>query len=402
MEKDSVLIAGEWGDNPKLKARRMKDGRRALYLEYYLNYDRSKTDGISAKRRKVALNLYYHENPKGGIERERKRDALEEARSIWIKEMKNLKGQNPTTYVNSRWAGNGDLLEVFRRNIYRYFDDFISHYEKSDIRNIELSVRRFREFTRAERPLIADKLPSEAITPDLIRSFVFWLRENWKGTGPASAYKRFKKVINQAAKDKILDVNPCDGISCPEGHPLNNDILSSEEVERLYNTHLEGRHEENTEIRKAVIFSINTGIRHEDIRELTYRNIDYGNQMIRFFQKKVKGSSSEMLQIPIREDILKMIGQPPENKDTRLFDLPSHDYCNRYLRIWIKAAGIDKNITWHKLRHTAGTMIQKATGNIKTTSELLGHSSIRHTQRYTHATGEDIREGINTFPEIPE
>lgn len=402
----AVIICGEWGDDVKLKARTMKDGRRALYLEYYLGYEKTGTDGmqtkVSAKRRKVALGLYYQDPPKGGIERQQKRQTLEEAREIWIKEVKNMKGQEPASYVNSRWAGSGDLLEVYRKNIYKYFDYFIKHYDKTDIRNIELSIRRFKEYTSAKRPIIANCLPSNAITPDIIKDFVSWLRENWEGTGPASAYKRFKKVIHQAVNDSIIDRNPCDGISCPEGQPLNNDVLSPDEVTRLYNTRPDGQHEENTEIRRAAILSINTGIRHEDIRLLTYRNIDYGNQMIRFSQKKVKGSSHEFQQIPVRADILNMIGAAPENKDEKLFKLPSHSYCNRYLKIWLQAAGIDKNITWHKLRHTAGTMIQKATGNINTTKELLGHSRIRHTQRYTHATGEDVREGINDFPEIPD
>ena len=48
----------------------------------------------------------------------------------------------------------------------------------------------------------------------------------------------------------------------------------------------------------------------------------------------------------------------------------------------------------HDLRHTAGTNILRATGNLVLAQNLLGHTSISTTRRYSHATSDDLREGL--------
>jgi site-specific recombinase XerD len=49
---------------------------------------------------------------------------------------------------------------------------------------------------------------------------------------------------------------------------------------------------------------------------------------------------------------------------------------------WAKKAGINKKITFHSARHTFATLCLTAGIDIYTTSQLLGHANIFHTQRY--------------------
>jgi hypothetical protein len=60
---------------------------------------------------------------------------------------------------------------------------------------------------------------------------------------------------------------------------------------------------------------------------------------------------------------------------------------------WIDGAGIARRVRWHDLRHTAATLLlQGAFGgrrwSLEEVKEMLGHSSVRVTERYAKATGE--------------
>lgn len=58
------------------------------------------------------------------------------------------------------------------------------------------------------------------------------------------------------------------------------------------------------------------------------------------------------------------------------------------------AAGIE-GFRFHDLRHTAGTRIVRATGNIALAKRALEHKSIRSTLRYAHVLNDDVRRGLD-------
>lgn len=51
-----------------------------------------------------------------------------------------------------------------------------------------------------------------------------------------------------------------------------------------------------------------------------------------------------------------------------------------------KAAGIERHVTPHMLRHTVATLLLHNGVDIRVVQEFLGHASIATTQRYTHVT----------------
>lgn len=59
-----------------------------------------------------------------------------------------------------------------------------------------------------------------------------------------------------------------------------------------------------------------------------------------------------------------------------------------------KAAGIE-DFRFHDLRHTAGTRLVRATGNIALAKRALEHRSIRSTLRYAHVLNDDVRKGLD-------
>lgn len=73
---------------------------------------------------------------------------------------------------------------------------------------------------------------------------------------------------------------------------------------------------------------------------------------------------------------------------------PGPHAARAYLRRIIERAGIDKQMTPHKLRHTYATRLLEAGAELVDIQALLGHVDISTTQIYTHVSKERMAEMV--------
>ena len=385
-------------DNPKLKQKELSDGNLSLYLDYYLgriSVRDEATGEIKSKvqRKREFLHLTILAAPRTPIERQQNKETLALAQKIRFEREQELK----ESMHGYRLKKDRDI------NFIDYFRAYIDNYTKKDIRMMQIALNRFIDFLNEtpEYNKFSYRIKPEQITRDMIEAFTEYLQSRSVGEGAKSIYQRFKKVVNYAIEHDVIAKNPCVGVVIKADEQiLRKDILSLEEIETLIATHYEN---ENPIIQRAFIFCLYCGLRFCDVKDLTFKNVDYSNKLLRFEQNKTRGhSNSSGVVIPLNDGLISLIGEPPQDNEgnSLVFPLPSYEMCLKALKRWVKRAGINKHISWHCARHSFAVNILNNGANIKTVASLLGHSGLKHTEKYTRAVDKLKEDAINSLPEL--
>ncbi len=381
-------------ENPKLQQSTLSDGRVSLYLEYYLGRTQW-VDEVTGKtkikhdRKKVYLNLYLIDKPRTPLERETNRATLELAKSI--------RAEREQQFKNDR-TGKRLKIDTKKINLLDFMQAYADGYDKKDIRMITGVIQRFKDFLATEYPMHSHTLKPEQLTPEMVAKFATYLEGRSIGEGARGYFQRFKKIIKYAIDKDLITKDPCTRITCKvDEQLLRKDILSMDEITQLMQCTYQGQ---NDNVRRAFIFCLYTGMRYCDIVDLKYKNIDFANRTLTFEQSKTKGhSSSSGVVIPLSKAHFTIIGGRGA-KDEVVFPLPTHTMCLKALRRWTARAGIEKHITWHCARHSFAVNILNNGANIKTVASLLGHSGLKHTEKYTRAVDSLKKVAIDSLPEI--
>ena len=393
---NTYMISTDETDNPKLGAKILSSGKESIFLDYYLGYrmiyDEKQDKEVARKdRKREYIKLYLWQAPRTPLERQQNKETLELAKKIRFEREQEMKAGE----LGYRLEKKDNI------NFLDYFQNYIDNYPKKDIRVIMMALGKFKSFLAEKHPIYANFIKPTNLNRDLMLEFVEYLQNICVGEGAHTIFQRFKKVIKYAEEHDVIHKNPCNGITCKiDDQVIKKDILSIEEIENLLNTRYQG---ENLEIRKAFIFCLYTGMRFCDVKVLKFSNVDYSNKLLSFEQNKTSGhSKASNVVLPLNDGLLSLIGHPSSlnNMDEVIFKLPSHTMCLKALRHWTARAGITKHITWHCARHSFAVNILNNGANIKTVSSLLGHSGLKHTEKYTRAVDKLKEDAINSLPKL--
>lgn len=399
--------------NPKLLQAELSDGRASLYLEYYLGRSETPvldengrqvlyTDGAMAGRPKFKvkharkrenLNLYIWMHPRSTQERLQNKNTLALAEKIRF--------EREQEFLMHR---EGYRLKKDRSiNFLEYFQKYLDNYTKADVASMKTALTKFKRFLESspKYDIFKQFIRADQITKSMMTDFAEYLQANGRGEGPAATFHRFKKVLRVAIEDELIRKNPCDGIILiREENVLKKEILLPDEINTLLSTPCNCKY---PDIQRAFALSLFTGIRFCDVKRLRYRDIDYTAQTLKFQQSKTRDRSNHSwVLMPLNDHLLTLIGQPSEDvgPDALLFNLPSYPSCHDVISRWVEKAGIKKHISWHCARHSFAVNVLNGGANIKTLASLLGHSGIKHTEKYTRAIDSLRQDAINSLGNI--
>lgn len=364
-------IVGGRGVNPKLGSKLLADGMEALYLEYYMGYERTDDGRVKVERRREYLKgMRLNATPTTAIEREVNRQVLDEAKIIRDKAaVKN--GETSREAIRERLAAR-DVKAA----------DYLNDYMKTRTtrqRIVKAAITSLMHYL-AEKKQEGIKLGS--LTTRMIEEWVDDMKNVYNGTTPHDYMQIIRQALARAVDDGILRRNVTDGVKTrTDTTTIRKEILTLDEVEKLAATHYP---HENDIIRRAFLFTCLTGVRLVDVRALTYSCIDEAARTLRFEQRKTAGHSRHAgVMIPLNATTMTLIGTIGE-PTARIFPLPVWDTCAEHLARWMAAAGIHKHITWHCGRHSFAVNVLARGADIQTAASLLGHSSVMMTTRYLH------------------
>lgn len=153
------------------------------------------------------------------------------------------------------------------------------------------------------------------------------------------------------------------------------------------------------------------GYRPSEARALKCKDVDLRNQTItitstfsgRVYREKRKGKKSRAVTIPIHTELLDYLTERVKNNlpESWLFVNRQGRYYseNALRRIWDKVRtklGIDKGLRlYDATRHSFASNLVNSGTSIFKVSKLLGHSSVKMTEKYAHKNIESLRADIN-------
>lgn len=347
----------------KLRKRKNSDGTTSLRLDIYNNGERRIETLKHLQLVKVSTLL----------DREHNKQKLQQAEEIAVSRGAELQAMDYSMITD---AGKKTIVVDWMQN-------YVDNYKKKDKRNMAGALRKFKIFLNQERKT---GLTFGNLTPLLIEDFMEYLESISTGEGASSYYNRFKKMVKQAYRKNLLKVNPIDNVERKlKGKAKKKDILTLPELKILAATSTE-----SDQVKRAFLFSCVTGLRWIDVKNLKWSSIKMKNREMNLNQIK----TGENLATPLNSTAIQLLKEAGE-KDEKVFDLPSANGANKTVKAWVKRAGIDKKITWHNARHSFGTNLIYNDVDVLTASKLLGHTSMKHTQRYVKASQEMKQAATN-------
>ncbi len=216
-----------------------------------------------------------------------------------------------------------------------------------------------------------------------------------------------KSLLRYLTRTNQMMYDPSSDLELPRRKKnLPKEIMTVKEVKRLLN-----RPDGDTPLGlrdKAILELLySTGIRNQEIRQLTVYDVDTGDGMVRIH----RGKGGKDRVVPAGEIAVNYVEEyikysRPKllgDKETQaLFVTKNGLAINHSNLIWIIAkyarqAKITKHITPHSLRHTCATHLLKNRAPLRHIQELLGHASMETTQIYTRVEVTDLKKAHKKY-----
>ncbi|MDO6821357.1 site-specific tyrosine recombinase/integron integrase [Zobellia sp. 1_MG-2023] len=293
---------------------------------------------------------------------------------VWINGnyfFENKTGLNPEIPKNISWYRNRDMKEGFKRCPIAYLDKlelrrYAENTVKTYVHHFEIFINHFHG------------IPPNAITELEIRAYLQKLTRD----GRSHSY------LNQAVNsikfyfEVVMGMpNRFYNIERPIRQKQLPKVLSKEEILRLIeNTN-------NLKHRCIVSLLYSAGLRRSELLNLKIDDID-GERML-ISVKATKGNKDRMTVLSPTLLINLRVYYKKYRPENYLFEGPDQKpyTASSVLKLTTSAAkraGIRKKVTPHMLRHSFATHLLEDGTDLRHIQLLLGHSSTKTTEIYTH------------------
>lgn len=290
--------------------------------------------------------------------------------------------------------------------------DYITKFESYLLTERRVAKNTFDAYTKDLEKLIAylkkEKLSLKKVTTQNLKDYLKILKkENLSARSMARKISCCKTFFLYLHEYHDLD-NPAEDLILPKLDRKLPEYLTEKEIEILFKKADEEKTE--TGIRNKVMLYLLyvTGMRISELINLTLSHLDLSEGFVRV---PGKGGKERMVPLPehmigILNDYLNVLYPKLLIKNnqrlTTDFLFPTY-YAQQlkpmtrqsfwiYLKDLTGQAGIKKDLSPHKLRHSLATHLLKNGANLRTLQLLLGHENLDTVQIYTHVETSHLRK----------
>jgi len=268
-----------------------------------------------------------------------------------------------------------------------WVDELLLEFEK------ELELNGFSEKTikaylgHIRRFVCYHMIRPQDITTEHIRDYLLFLLRNHKSHAYVNqTVSAIKYLFNDMLKKYDLTVS----LPRPKKEHKLPDVLSQQDVARIFNKVINLKH------RAILLLTYSAGLRVGEVVKLEVPDIDSERMLIHIRQGKGKKDRYTVLSEVAFEALLKYSKR--YNLEKWLFpgEREGEHISERTVqRIFEKArdaAGIEKDVSVHSLRHSFATHLLEGGTDLRYIQELLGHKNSKTTEIYTHVSEKNIRK----------
>ncbi len=235
---------------------------------------------------------------------------------------------------------------------------------------------------------IINNIPADELTPEHLRRYLVYCFEKLKLTENTlhSRINAMKFYYEQVlGREKFFWEIPR-----PKKQYILPKVLGESELKKLFTALQNKKH-------KAILFTAySAGLRVSEVVNLELKHID--RDRMQLLIKNAKGKKDRYVMLsPLLLDILINYYKTSEPKPKKyVFEGPepgtpySASSMQKIFQVARKNAGINKDLSFHSLRHSFATHLLEKGVDIKYIKDLLGHFDIKTTARYLHVKREQL------------
>jgi len=231
-----------------------------------------------------------------------------------------------------------------------------------------------------------------------IRKYVSFLHRRNKKSSIARKISTLRSFFKYLTREQVVASNPAKSVSTPKVEKTLPTTLTVDEAFRLMESpkRIPGKSSEASKencLRDRAILELlySSGLR---VSELVGLNLDQLNLDLGVARVMGKGRKERIVPVGVKAiEALKAYleergvsrGEDPIFVNSFGGRLTTRS-VGRLIKKYTRHSGIFRKVSPHSLRHTFATHLLDAGADIREIQEMLGHSSLSTTQRYTHVS----------------
>lgn len=258
--------------------------------------------------------------------------------------------------------------------------------------------------------------------PEFFEGYEAHMLNQGKSQNTIGIYLRsLKTIVNQGRAQGIIDHSTYPFGKAGQGKyqiPASVNTkraLTSDEIQRIKEAKTKpGSRAERARDFWLFSYYIN-GCNIKDIAHLTWNDIDFEENMVRFIRKKTqranKGRQIKISAVlsPLAKNVIEKHGTPSDNSQDYVFaiiskkDSPKEKYnklqdFTKHINIGLKqlaeSIGIDKNVTTYTARHSHATALINNGASLEFVMDQFKHASMKTTMNYVDSIDDSKRKDM--------